>query len=82
MEKIKVLVIKDTEGQLYHLRMDKPFERPLSKLMVGLAHGDSPESPRSLASVWLELLTEDEYQEIDKAVLSPSIPHFVTTEET
>ena len=80
-DRFVVMVIKDACGQLYHLRMDKPFERPLSKLMTALAQENKQETPRTIAMVWAEDMTEIEYEEIDKALLPAKLPSFVTTEE-
>jgi hypothetical protein len=80
-DKLTVLVVKDETGRLYHLRVDRPFERPLAKLMSALSLSNKGQSPRMIASVWIEELNEEEYHNIDKAFLDPKLPSFVTTEE-
>jgi len=74
---IEVLVCKDTNGQLYQLRMDKPFERPLAKLITAVANESRQQgAPRELASIWVEEMTIEEYNNIEQ-VHTGGLPTFV-----
>jgi hypothetical protein len=77
---IPVLVCKDVEGQLYHIRMDKPFERAISKLMVALADIENEESPHSVCTMWLEHMTQEDYDRLDNILLKPSLPTYINSE--
>jgi len=80
MSTFRVLVIKDVLGNLFHMRMDRPFERYLAQLLVNRSDINSDESPRELANLWIEDMTQEEYDNIDgESVIVAKLPHFVTS---
>lgn len=83
MKTIPILVVKDTLGELYQMRMDRPYERYLSQLLTNLAGINPQESPRELASIWIEEMTEEAYKSIKACtVISNKAPNFVTSNNT
>ena len=81
---IDVLVVQvQPTGELFHMRMDKPYESFLAKIItaVVMSAEDPNESPRSVANIWIERMTEEAYQNIPATSSAHSItklPSFVT----
>lgn len=77
---IPILVVKSEDGDLYHLRMDRPFSQPIAKLITVLS-SKSDENPRMIGSMWIEEMTEEAYSKIDS--LGDALreaPSFITNE--
>lgn len=70
-----VLVLKDKQGKLYHLRMDRPFESKLAKLITLLSEGT--DSPRMMGSLWVEDMTEERYNQLDVITGINQLPTFI-----
>ena len=78
---IPVIVVKVGLGEVYHLRIDKPFESHLARLFIAIANSIKDKKDSKTIKVKFTMMEEEKYLKIPSTNNFSSIPRFILNEE-
>lgn len=74
---IPVIVVKVAQNEVYHLRIDKPFESYLSRLFIAIANPIKEVKDSKTVIVEFTMMQEEDYLSIPSTNNFASIPRFI-----
>ena len=77
---IPVAVIEVKKNEVYHLRLDKPFESYLARLFISIAKDIKTPQQAYRVLIDFTVMNEEEYEKIPRTTKFNSIPQFIQSE--